>query len=172
MRLGAVGFALLQAGLTPGRFIALGLGFQFEWFTSGWQPLLMLGAYSNLPEEHRLATGGSVRFEHWSTHTLACPFRFPERGSWGVRPCLDLDVGRSSGEGFGIGDAQKHAAPWLSGGAQLRAEVVLWDRLELIASAGAVAPLWHAHFFLFPDVQSFDTPWLGFRTSGGVSLLF
>jgi hypothetical protein len=172
VRLGAVGFALLQGKLTPGQPIAFGVAFRFAWSTPGWQPLLLLGAYASLPEQHRLEGGGSVRFEHWSTHTVACTFRFPKSGAWGLRPCLDLDVGRSSGEAFEVVGAQKHSAPWLSGGAQVRGELVLWDRVELVASAGAVAPFWYAHFFLVPDLQSFTTPALGFRAGSFASLLF
>jgi hypothetical protein len=172
VRLGAVGFALLQGKLTPGQPVAFGVAFRLAWSTPGWQPLLLLGAYSSLPEQRRLAGGGSVRFEHWSTHTIACPFRFPRSGAWGLRPCLDLDAGRSNGQAFDVAGAEKHSAPWFSGGAQLRGELLLWERVELVASAGAVAPFWHAHFFLFPDTESFTTPALGFRAGSYASLLF
>jgi hypothetical protein len=172
LRLGAVAFALLQGRLTPGQSAALGVAFRLAWSSRDWQPLFMLGAYSSLPEQQRLAGGGGVRFEHWSTHALACPWRFPQSGAWGLRPCLDLDVGRSHGEGFGVAGAQRHSAPWLSGGAQLRAELALWNRVELSASAGVVAPFWRAHFFFLPDVQSFETPALGFRAGSSASLLF
>lgn len=172
VQLGAAGFALLQGGLTPAQSVAFGVALRFAWSTPGWQPWVMLGAYSSLPEEHRLAGGGSVRFEHWSTHAVGCPWRFPEAGRLGVRPCLELDVGRSTGEGLGVPRAAKHAAPWLSGGAQLRAELALGDRLELGASFGAVAPLWHAHFFFLPDSRSFETPDFGFRAGSYASLLF
>jgi hypothetical protein len=128
VQVGVVGFALLQGRLTPGQSVALGAAFRFAWSSPGWQPLLMLGACSSLPEQHRLEGGGSVRFEHWSTHAVACPFRFPQTSAWGLRPCLDLDVGRSSGEAFDVAGAAKHSAPWLSGGVQLRAELELWDR--------------------------------------------
>ncbi len=172
VRLGAAGFALLQNELTPGRSIAFGVALRFSWSASGWQPLLLLGAYSSLSERRRLEAGGSVRFEHWSTHTVACPFRFPRGGAWGVRPCIELDVGRSSGQAFDVIGAEKQAAPWLSGGAQLRAELVLWERVELVASAGAVAPFWYAHFFLLPDQESFTTPALGLRAGSYAALLF
>jgi hypothetical protein len=172
VRLGAVGFALLQDRLTPAGSVAFGMAFRFAWSTPGWQPWVMLGAYSSVPEQHRLEGGGRVRFEHWSTHAVACPLRFPRNGVWGLRPCLDLDLGRSSGEAFDVAGAEKHASPWLSGGAQLRAELVLWDRVELIASAGAVAPFWYAHYYLLPDVQSFTTPALGFRAGSYASVLF
>jgi hypothetical protein len=172
VRVGAVAFALLQGRLTPGQPVALGVAFRFAWSSPEWQPLFLLGAYGSFPEEYRLESGGSARFEHWSTYALGCPWRFPQSGAWGLRPCLDLDVGRSSGAGLGVAGAQKHSAPWLSSGAQLRAEVALGDRVELGASAGAVIPFWHAHFFFLPDVQSFETPTLGLRAGSYASLLF
>lgn len=172
VQLGAVGFALLQGGLTPAQPLALGVGLRFAWSTPGWQPWVLLGAYASLPEEHRLAGGGSVRFEHWSTHAVGCAWRFPAAGPLGLRPCLELDVGRSIGEGLGVPSAAKHAAPWLSGGAQLRAELTLGHRLELSASVGAIVPLWHAQFLFLPDQMSFETPTSGFRVGSYANLLF
>jgi len=171
-RLGAVGLALFQGQLTPARSVSFGAAVHLDWSAPGWQPWLLLGVYASLPDQRRLESGGSVRYEHWSTHAVACPWRYPQQAAWGLRPCLELDLGRSSGEGVGLAAAQKHAAPWLSSGAQLRAELTLWERLELAAWASAVVPIWHAHFYLLPDVQSFETPALGFRAGSAAGLLF
>jgi hypothetical protein len=172
VRMGAVGFALLQAGLVPGQPIALGAGVRWAWSTPAWQPLIVVGASVSLPDERRLEGGGRVRYEHWSTHAVACPWRFPQSGVWGVRPCAELDVGRSSGEGVDVDAAARRSAPWLSTGAQLRAELAAWDRVELAVSIAAVAPLWRAHFFFYPGVERFDSPALGFRSSGSATVLF
>jgi hypothetical protein len=171
-RLGAVGFALWQGDLVPGQPIALGAGVRWAWSTPAWQPLILVGASASLPEERSLEGGGRVRYEHWSTHAVACPWRFPQSGAWGVRPCAELDVGRSSGEGVNVDAAARRSAPWLSAGAQLRAELAVWDRLELGVSLEAIAPLWRAHFFFYPGVERFDTPALGFRSSGSATVLF
>lgn len=171
-RLGAVGLALFQGGLTPARSASFGAAVHLDWSAPGWQPWLLLGVYASLPDQQQLQGGGSVRYEHWSTHAVACPWRYPQQAAWGLRPCLELDVGRSSGEGVGLAAAQKHAAPWLSSGVQLRAELTLWERLELSAWASAVVPIWHAHFYLLPDEQSFETPALGFRAGSAAGLLF
>jgi hypothetical protein len=172
VQLGAVGFALLQGGLVPGQPIALGAGVRWAWSTPAWQPLLLVGASASLPDERRLEGGGRVRYQHWSMHAVACPWRFPQSGAWGLRPCAELDVGRSSGEGVDVDAAAQRSAPWLSTGAQLRAELAVWDRLELAVSIAAVAPLWRAHFFFYPGVERFDTPALGFRSSGSATVLF
>jgi len=172
VQLGAVGFGLLQGGLAPAQSLALGAALRVAWSAPGWQPLLSLGAYSNLPEERPVESGGRVRYEHWSLHAVACPWRFPASSAWGVRPCAELDVGRSSGEGFGVDAPERHSAPWLSTGAQLRAEVALWDRVELALSVSAVAPLFRSHFFLNPGVERFDTPAFGLRGGSFATLLF
>jgi hypothetical protein len=171
VRLGAVAFALLQPNLTPGRPIAFGLALRLGWSTASWQPLFLLGAYTSLSEEQALSGGGSVRFEHWSSHAVACPWRFPRQGKLGLRPCLELDAGRSSGTGSGVMGATRRAAPWLSGGARVSAELAVWRGVELGASVGAIVPFWHARFVILPDT-SFETPALGFRAGTHASLLF
>jgi hypothetical protein len=171
LRLGAVAFALLQPNLTPAQPLAFGIALRLGWFTPSWQPLFLLGAYASLPDEQALSGGGSVRFEHWSSHAVACPWRFPREGSLGLRPCLELDAGRTSGTGSGVMSATQRVAPWLSGGGQLRGELALWKSVEVGASLGAIVPFWHARFVILPDT-SFETPALGFRAGTHVSLLF
>ena len=68
--------------------------------------------------------------------------------------------------------AARHSAPWLSAGAQLRAEVELWRRFQVGASLAAVVPFWHAHFFVLPDQSSFETPSVGLRAGSVASVLF
>jgi hypothetical protein len=172
VRFGAVGFALLQDGLTPGRSLDFGVALRFAWSSASWQPLFLVGGYSTLPQQVTMPGGGKVRFEHWSSHAVGCPFRFPRGSAFGIRPCLELDVGRSSGEGLGIAGAAKRWAPWLSGGAQLRAELGVWDRVELGVSLAGVVPFWRAHFLFTPDVMSFEAPAFGFRAGSYASVLF
>jgi hypothetical protein len=171
LRLGAVAFALLQPNLTPAQPIAFGLALRLDWSTASWQPLFLLGASASLPDKRALSGAGSVRFEHWSSHAVACPWRFPREGNLGLRPCLELDAGRSSGTGSGVMGARQRASPWLSGGAQLRGELALSRGVELGASIGAIVPFWHAHFVILPDT-SFETPALGLRAGAHASLFF
>lgn len=169
--LGATGYALFQGGLVPGSTLALGAALELSWQPHGWQPWLQLGVYIALPEE-RAAAGGSVRFEHWSTHAVACPWRFPASGALGVRPCLELDLGQTSGEGRGVSEATRRSAPWISTGAQLRAGIVLWRRLELGAGLAGVVPVWHSRFYLRPDETRFETPIVGYRAETYGSVQF
>jgi hypothetical protein len=169
--LGVAGFTLFQGGLVPGSLLAFGAALELSWRVPGWQPWVLLGAYMGLPEE-KTAAGASVRFEHWATHGVACPWRFPASGAFGLRPCLELDLGRTSGEARGVADATRRSAPWISTGAQLRAGLVLWHRLELGAGLAAVVPLWHSRFFLRPDETRFETPLVGYRAETYGSIPF
>lgn len=177
LHVGVAGFALLQNGLTPGAALGLGAAVQFEWSTANgraasWQPLLLLGAYFAAPADLRVEGGGALRLQHWSSHTVFCPWRFPATGFLALRPCVDFDAGRSSGEGVGVISQTKRAAPWLSTSAELRGELQLGQGIELGASLEAVAPLWRSHFYLLPDVMRFETPAFGLRAGSTLSLLF
>jgi hypothetical protein len=97
-RIGVTGLLLLAPGLTPGHALGLGGAVRVNGSLPGWQPMFLLGVYSTGTAESPLAAGGRVRFEHWSSHAVACPWRFPSTGLFGVRPCLEFDAGRSRGD--------------------------------------------------------------------------
>ena len=48
----------------------------------------------------------------------------------------------------------------------------LWDRVQLGASAGLVAPFWRSRFYFLPQVTAFQVPALGFRADSAISVLF
>jgi hypothetical protein len=171
-RIGVAGLLLIQPGLTPGHALGLGGALRVDGLLPDWQPAFLLGVYSTGTAESGLAGGGRVRFEHWSTHAVACPWRFPSAGPFGVRPCLEFDAGLSSGDGVDVAGAARRSAPWLSAGTQLRAEIVLWRQLQLGVSLAAVVPFWHAHFFFRPSQPSFETATVGFRAGSVASVLF
>jgi hypothetical protein len=143
-----------------------------HWSAASYEPVLLLGLYSSVPTEHSNGVAARVRYEHWSSQVVACPWRLPTVGAFGLRPCVELDIGRSSGEGVGVPDATRRSAPWLAGGVALRAELELFERIELSASLAGVVPFWRAHFFLRPDLASFDTPVFGLRAGTSLSVLF
>jgi hypothetical protein len=170
-RLGVAGFALFHGGLVPADALAFGAGARLSWRMPGLQPWVLLGAYLSRPEQVALGAG-RLRFEHWSTHAVGCPWRFPASGALGLRPCLELDVGRTTGEAFGVPGATRRSAPWLAAGAGVRAEFSPWQRLELGMALAGVAPLWHSRFYLRPDLTGFDTPRVGYRAEAYTCVLF
>lgn len=173
LELGALGFASVQGAIAPRATLDWGLGVSVAWQTPEFQPWLLLGVYSGSVELTAVqGSAASARFEHWASHLVGCPWRFPSAGVWGVRPCLDLDVGRVSGQGRGVSGAERHAAPWLSSGTELRFELALWDRLQLGVVAGAVVPFWRSRFFFLPEITAFQVPAVGLRAETFASLLF
>ncbi|HKO90802.1 MAG TPA: hypothetical protein VJU61_06615, partial [Polyangiaceae bacterium] len=130
-----------------------------------------LGVYFGTGKDALSADGSTTaRFDHWAVYALGCPWRF-SAAFVAVRPCLDFDAGRSSGEGQGGASDVKSTSPWLSAGSQLRAEVELWERLQLGISAGGFVPLWHSSYS-FPELATFEVPVFGFRAGGFGSVLF
>jgi hypothetical protein len=172
MRLGVVAFALWQSELTPGWAYQPGLAVRVSWEASAWQPLFLVGGYWGGARESRFSGGASVRLEHWSSQLLGCPWRFPSHGSVRLRPCLGIDLGRASGEGFDVIGPTRRSAAWFSAGAQLRAELELWHRLELAASVDGVVPLLRARFLFIPEAVAYETPGFGLRVGGALSALF
>jgi hypothetical protein len=172
VQLGVVAFALWQSQLTPGRAYQPGFALRLSWTGSDWQPLFLVGGYWGGARQSRFSAGASVRLEHWSSQLVGCPWRFPSRGSVALRPCLDIDVGRSIGEGFDVIGPTRRTAAWLSAGAQLRAELELWDRLALTASVAGIVPLLRARFLFIPEAVAYETPSFGLRVGGALSALF
>jgi hypothetical protein len=171
LRLGAQVFFLVQRGMAPGHSFDRGLGGSLSFDAGSFQPWFMLGVYFGASEEGR-PSGVGARFEHWSSHVVGCPWRFPRQGAFGVRPCLDLDVGRTSAEGLRIADATRRSAPWLSGGAQLRASYSFGDRVELGGSLGVAAPVFHSRFYFLPESTASETPPMTFRAGAFAGLRF
>lgn len=170
--LGAVVFALLQTGMAPGWSLNFGAGGRLGWSAPGWDATVLLGFYSGQGSEVSVDGAATVRFEHWSTQAVGCPWRFPSDGPLGVRPCVDFELGMTSGEGVGVARAERHTAPWVSAGTQLRFELSLWERVELGALLGATKPLYRARFFIKPSSTAFETADFGFRTGTYASVLF
>ncbi len=168
---GAQAFTLLQGEIRPSTALDWGLGIQLAWRTPVLQPWLLLGAYWGR-SELRQGADASASVEHISAHAVACPTRFPSQGALAVRPCLDFDLGRVSGEGHGVVGSDQHAAPWVSGGIQLRGDLLAWDRVQLGAWVGGVVSFWHSRFYLVPDQIVFEPAALGLRAGVFLGLVF
>lgn len=173
IRVGAVGILLMQSAIAPGWSLDSGFGLSMDYPISGLRPWFLLGVYFGTGKDVLSPDGSaSARFDHWAVYALGCPWRFDGAGAIALRPCLDFDVGRSSGEGLGVSSDVQSSAPWLSAGVQLRAEVELWERLQLGVSAGGFVPLLHSSFTFAPEATTFEVPLVGFRAGGFGSVLF
>ena len=173
IRVGAVGILLMQSAIAPGWSLDSGFGLSMDYPISGLQPWFLLGVYFGTGKDVLSADGSaSARFDHWAVYALGCPWRFDGAGAIALRPCLDFDVGRSSGEGLGVSSDVQSSSPWLSVGVQLRAEVELWERVQLGVSAGGFVPLLHSNFTFPPEGTTFEVPPVGFRAGGFGSVLF
>lgn len=173
VRVGAVGILLMQSAIAPGWSLDSGFGLSVDYPISGLQPWFLLGVYFGTGKDVLSADGNATaRFDHWAVYALGCPWRFDGGSVVGLRPCVDFDVGRSSGEGLGVASEVQSSAPWLSAGVQLRAEVELWERLQIGLSAGGFVPLLHSSFTFAPEDTTFEVPPVGFRAGGFGSVLF
>jgi hypothetical protein len=168
---GAVALASVQNALGPLPALDLGLGASFE---SANFPFWMLASFYWGSTKQQGVSGGpaGARYTHWIGHLVGCPWRYESGTLLRLRPCLNLDLGRLRGEGIGVARPERHLAPWGSAGAELRSELVLWDRLQLGASGGLLAPFWRSRFYFLPEVTAFQVPAIGFRGEASVSLLF
>jgi hypothetical protein len=170
-RFGAVAFASVQSALGPLPALDVGLG--ASWEPANF-PFWMLASFYRGSTKQRGVSGGAAgaRYTHWIGHLVGCPWSFPSGTVLRLRPCLNVDLGGLRGEGIGVARPERHWAPWGSAGAELRGELVLWDRLQLGASGGLLAPFWRSRFYFLPEVTAFQVPAIGFRSEASVSLLF
>lgn len=170
---GPSAFTWLGSAAAPGPSLDYGLGVHGEWSGSSWQPWLMLGAYTGGTQRARApGNAAEARFRHLALQAVGCPWRFPRSSALGLRPCLDLDLGRLTGEGIGVVSARRRSWPWLSTGAELRLEWALLADLQLTAMLATVLPLTRPRFYFLPELTSFEVPLLGFRAGASLNLCF
>ena len=172
LRFGALGFAQVQSGAAPQLGADLGAALVASWRTAHFDPWLLLGAYAGWTPQLLRVGGATARFEHWAARAEGCPWRFPRQGALALRPCIGLDVGRSSGEGAGVARAALRSAPWLSGLGELRLDVELADRVMLGAAGGATLPFVRPRFYFEPGVVAYHAASVGFAASSFAALLF
>jgi hypothetical protein len=171
MSWGLSAFTWFGSPTAPQPAFNYGLGVHGEWSGAAWQPWLMLGAYTGAAQRVR-APGGTAeaRFRHFALQAVGCPWRFPRGAALGLRPCLDLDLGRLSGEGIGVASARRRSWPWLSAGAELRLEWAPLAGIQLAAMLATVVPLIRPRFYFLPELTSFEVPSVGFRAGAALDL--
>jgi hypothetical protein len=88
----------------------------------------------------------------------ACPMRWPARGAFDVRPCVDADVGALSAVAVGVPHAQSRTRPWAALGALARVEWVPFEPLVLGAELSLSAPLVREIFYVAPAPVVYQAP--------------
>jgi hypothetical protein len=172
-RLGLAAFLLTETTAAPQPGWNYGLGASAHWNSANWQPWFLLGVYAGGGERARVpGVPASARFERLSTHTVGCPLRFPRSAPLALRPCIDLDLGRLSGEGLDVSRARQRSALWLSTGLELRVEWSPWHALALSGMLGGVLPLSRPRFYFRPQLTAWEVAPLGFRAGALANLSF
>jgi hypothetical protein len=173
VRLGLAAFVLSEAAASSGSSFNYGLGAVVRWQRSDWQPWLLAGVYRGGSESaHLRGETATAHFERSAAQAVACPLRFPASAPIGLRPCLDLDLGRITGSGLGVDRPRQHTAFWASSGAELRLDGSPWPALELSAMFGAVVPLSRPRFYFRPGATALEPPILGLRAGALANLSF
>lgn len=167
--LGPALFAMYGGALSG---LALGAGAVVRWTDTPLEPWLLAGVYRASHAEPLGAGAGSAQFEQLALHVAGCAGRLAHAGGLALRPCIDVDVGRVTGEGVGIRAGRSRAAPWLSAGAELR---LAWSPVHALAvhgMLGLVVPLVHPRFYVLPGVTALEVAPVGLRAGAGSSAAF
>lgn len=171
-RVGAVAFALLQSGRAPRWTADMGAGISLRWRTEHLQPWLLLGVYWGRDDVPVGQREGRAHFERWSSYLVGCPLRFPRETALALRPCASLDVGRISGQGLRVNDAEESAALLASAGMDVRLEWSILERLELGALFGGAVALSRPRFYFSPEITALEVAPGGLRMGASASLSF
>jgi hypothetical protein len=172
LRAGPAVWALLDSSVAPQLATGFGAGVLLEWRSDdAWSPELQLGALSLRSERQADAQSVGSRFAVSALQGSFCPLRVLSSQTWSVRPCVQLEVGRISGEGVGSALArstERHGL-WLSSGASLQGGAVVWGPLTLGAAIGATFPWVRHEFFLEPDTLVYRVPAVGWRAGASLT---
>jgi hypothetical protein len=168
-------WALLDSAVAPQLATGFGAGVRLEWRSDEvWSPELQLGALSLRSERQPGASSLGSRFAVTALQTSFCPLRVLSGQTWSVRPCVQLEGGRISGAAVGpalVRSTERHGL-WLSSGASLQGEGVLWGPLTLGAAIGATFPGVRHEFFLEPDTLVYRVPAVGWRAGAALTASF
>jgi hypothetical protein len=172
-RLGLAVFLLSEAAAAPQPGWNYGLGASVHWDGAGWQPWVLFGVYAGGGERVRVPDVAAVaRFERLSSYAVGCPVRFPRRTPLAVRPCIDLDLGRLTGEGQDVSQARRRSSLWVSTGLELRIEWSPFAAFELSGMLGGVLPLSRPRFYFRPQLTAWEVAPLGLRAGALANLSF
>jgi hypothetical protein len=177
VKLGAFGFALVHGAAAPARALGAGAALGVEWRgPSLWQPALSLGAFRVASEQRSFAGGAArARFALSAAQGLLCPWRWPAQGRWGLRPCLQFELGwlEGSSSGPALIEPRTQTGLWASGALAGRGDLDPWGPLRVSLLGSAVIPLTRHDFSFSPDdTVAFRVPGLSWQASVSVGVWF
>jgi len=176
LTLGFGALAVANGAAAPGAALGLGGALALEWRAGGWQPALLVSAFRASGDDVSLAQGTArARFELLAGAAQLCPLRFPARGLWALRPCLELELGQLSGtsSGSAVRGATTRSGLWSSANLGVRGDADVWGPLRLSASVAAVVPLARHEYSFSPDTTTaFRVPALSIRVAALVGVFF
>jgi hypothetical protein len=175
LRLGVGALAVAHGAAAPGAALGVGGALALEWHVGAWQPALLVSAFRATGEDVLVAGAVRARFELLAGAAQLCPLRFPWRGPWALRPCLELELGQLSGtsSGSAVLGATTRSGVWSSAGVGVRGDADVWGPLRISASIAAVAPLARHEYTFSPDTTTaFRVPPVDWRATGLVGVFF
>jgi hypothetical protein len=175
--LGAYAVGVAYGAAAPDGALGAGLALALEWRTgSVWQPALSLGVFRVVSDERSFAGGAArARFDLSAAQAVLCPWRWPAQGRWGLRPCLQVELGwlEGSSSGPAVIDPTTRAGLWASAALAARADMDPWGPLRLSLQGSAVVPLTRHDFSFSPEeTLVFRVPGLSWQAALLIGVAF
>jgi hypothetical protein len=166
----------VQSGFAPRPTLGVGGGVRLEWHGAGrWNPQLDLVVMAFDGPRVTHSADAEVQFDALMVNGLLCPLDLASGAAWSLRPCLDLEAGRLGvlGSGRAVARAETQTAPWLSSGLSLQGGIAPWGGpVQLSVAVGGFVPVFRSRFYFSPGIEAFEVPATGWRTSGGLGVVF
>ncbi len=157
----------LESAVAPTPPPALLAGLEINWPRGGpWSPSARLEALVSTAAVQQTSDGAAT-FQLIAGRLSGCPVRLQLLIRLRVLPCATLDAGslRASGGGAAENVHTRHM-PWVAGGALVRLEIPVWQRLSVEAFVAARLLTRHDSFIFNPERLVYSVP----RWSAGVGL--
>ncbi len=173
--LGAGVGLLAQSAVAPG--LSPGLAIHADWtpWEAAWLAPQVRLALLHVRGRTEKVASGSADFEWWAARLSGCPVSWGVEATFWLRPCLLLEAGELSGQGFATRDPRSASAFWAAVGGLVRAELSLERALVLGLDLGVILPLVDDEFYFDPDRPenvAHSVPRVGFSGQLGVGFRF
>lgn len=171
LRWGVGGEAGVFAGAAPVASPAIGAHVGVESTARGlFAPSASLGAMFVLPSTTESASRADVTFTLLTSTLDGCPLRVGG-GRLGLRPCLELELGRLQGRSSGFVGARLDSSPWVALAVAARGQAELGAGIALDLALSAGSPLVQNTFFIGSE-RVFGVGSFLFSSTAGLTVHF